>query len=430
VVFRENVKSNLFTRVMIFGMAFVSSILTARALGPEQKGVLSFAWTGFTLIASFGHLGLNNVIIYFHTRRHQPYPDIIQTNGSILFVMALGYGGALYGLKTAGVIPSVYTWGFLLLGAIFVGMHFQMVLFRAFYIAGQDLVRMNRYVLAAEVLGLLLIAGLFVTEDLTPSTWVAAMCLVILTQLILFVLNNPPAGIKLKFSVDLRLLKEELGYGVHALLTGLFLFLIFRSDQFFIYYFLGDGPLGVYSVAVAIAGCFLFVPQSIATALAGKLYAHDDGDLEKYRFFFRTLKVSSGICLLMALVGVGVSHWMIALYGTAFSPGLQALRILIISTIFLSFSQLGNVLFFTEGKIRLCMILSGIACFSNLALNVLLIPSWGIEGAAIASLISYAILGGTSWTFMLKCSQLTLKKAILADSGLWAELNAFLRMLR
>jgi len=430
MVFRENVRSNLFTRVMIFVMAFVSSILTARALGPEQKGVLSFAWTGFTLIASFGHLGLNNVIIYFHTHRHQPYPRLIQTNGSILFLMALVYGGVFYGLKAVGLIPSVYTWGFLLLGVVFVGIHFQMVLFRAFYIAGQNLVRMNRYVLAAEAFGLLLIAGLFVTKDLTPSTWVAAMCMIILSQLILFVLNNPPAGMNLKFSVDLRLLKEEFGYGFHALLMGLFLFLIFRSDQFFIYYFLGDGPLGIYSVAVGIAGCFLFVPQSIATALSGKLYAQNEGDLEKYRFFFRTLKVSFGICLLMALVGLGVSHWMIALYGDAFSPGIQALRILIIGTVFLSISQLGNVLFFTEGKIRLCMILSGIACSSNLALNVLLIPSWGIEGAAIASLISYAILGGMSWTFMLKCSHLTVKKAILADSGLWPELNALLRILR
>jgi len=430
VVFKDNVKSNLFTRVMIFTMAFVSSILTARALGPEQKGVLSFAWTGFMLIASFGHLGLNNVIIYFHARRHHPYSEMIQTNGPVLFFMALCYGGVFLGLKAVGLIPSVYTWGFLVLGAVFVEMHFQMVLFRAFYIAKQNLVQMNRYVLTAEAIGLLSIAGLFATNRLTPFTWVAAMCLVILIQLVLFTLNNPPAGIKLKFLVDRGLLKGELTYGFHALLTGLFLFLIFRSDQFFIYYFLGDESLGVYSVAVAIAGCFLFVPQSITTALAGRLYAHEDRDSEKYRFFFRTLKASSGICLLMAAVGVSFSHWIIALYGDAFSPGIQALRILIISTVFLSFNELANVLFFTEGKIRLCMVLSGIACCSNLALNTLLIPVWGIEGAAVASLVSYAILGGMSWTFMLKCSHLTLKKALLADSSLWAELNALIKLFK
>lgn len=429
-VFKKNIRSNLFTRAMIFAIAFLSSILTARALGPEQKGVLSFAWAGFTLFASFGHLGLNNVIIYFHTRKNQSYPEMIQTNGSILFFMALFYGGLFWGLKASGLIPSGYTWGFLVLGAVFVGIHFQMVLFRAFYIADQNLVQMNRYVLTAEVIGLLFIAGLFVTNRLRPFTWVAAMSLGILIQLVLFVLNNPPAGTKVKFFIDRGLLKEELVYGFHALLTGLFLFLIYRSDQFFIHYYLGDESLGIYSVAAAIAGCFLFLPHSVTTALTGKLYTHDDRDPEKYRFFFRTLKVSSGICLLMAVAGVAFSHWIIALYGDAFSPGIQALRILIISTVFLSFSELGNVLFFTEGKIRLCMILSGIACCCNLILNMLLIPFWGIEGAAIASLVSYAILGGISLSFMLKCSRLTLKKAILADSSLWAELNALLKGLR
>ena len=138
---------------MIFAMAFVSSILTARALGPEQKGILSFAWTGFTLIASFGHLGLNNVIIYFHRRRNHSYPEIIQTNGSILFFMALIYGSLFFGLKAAGWIPSVYSTGFLFLGAVFVAIHFQMALFRAFYIADQNLVKMNHYVLTAEAIG-------------------------------------------------------------------------------------------------------------------------------------------------------------------------------------------------------------------------------------------------------------------------------------
>ena len=256
------------------------------------------------------------------------------------------------------------------------------------------------------------------------------MSLVIVLQLLLFVLNNPPVGITFSLLMDRCLLKQELSYGFHAFLTSLFLFLIFRSDQFFIYYFLGEQPLGVYSVAVAMAGCFLFVPHGITTALAGKLYAHEARDMEAYGFFFRTLKISIGICLLMAVAGAACSRWLIALYGNGFSTGIQALRILIMSSVFAAFIELGNVLFFTEGKIRLCMVLASITCCINLALNVLLIPLWGIDGAAIASLFSYAILGGSSFAFMLKCSRFTLKRAILSGLNFRSELDALIRFFK
>ncbi len=428
--FKSNIKSNLLTRVLIFLMAFVGSILTARALGPELKGVLSFAWAGFTLIASYGHLGLNNVIIYFHTRKKQSYSDIIQTNGPFLVFMTLCYGGVFCLLKAAGFIPAVYNWGFLVLGLAYTGIHFQMVLFRAFYIADQNLVRMNRYVLTSEAIGLISIAGLFAGGLLTPFSWVAAMALIILIQVVLFVLNNPPGKMRRRFFLNRRLLKQEIGYGFQALLTGLFLFLIFRSDQFFIHYYIGDEALGVYSVAAAIAGCFLFVPQSITTALAGKLYAYNDKDPEKYRFFFQTLKASSAICMAMAAVGIIFGHWILGLYGADFKTGIHALRILIGGAVFLSFSELGNMLFFSEGGIRVCMILSGIACCINLILNVVLIPLWGIEGAALASLISYAVLGGTSFVVMLQRTRFTLKQATVSDQGLLYELNSLIKLLK
>jgi len=88
------------------------------------------------------------------------------------------------------------------------------------------------------------------------------------------------------------------------------------------------------------------------------------------------------------------------------------------------------MLFFSEGRIRLCMILSGIACCINLVLNVVLIPVWGIEGAALASLISYAVLGGTSFVVMLQRSRFTLKQATVSDQGLLYELNSLIKLLK
>jgi len=62
--------------------------------------------------------------------------------------------------------------------------------------------------------------------------------------------------------------------------------------------------------------------------------------------------------------------------------------------------------------------------------ELVLIPLWGIEGAALASLISYAVLGGTSFVVMLQRSRFTLKQATVSDQGLLYELNSLIKLLK
>ena len=413
MAYRENIINNMSTRLIILSFVFIASILTAKALGPEQKGVLAYAMNVFILLSAYGHFGVNNVIIYFHKRRAISYPRLMSANALFFFILSFIYGTSFVLVKTADVLFVQYSLTFLTLGAVFILFNYLSVLLKAYYVANENLVAMNRYQLVSEATTLTIMIGFFFFGQLTPFVCLSLFTLPLLLQIFLLGTGERQLFKSLEPGIDTALLKQEIGYGFHAFLSGLFLFLIYSADQFFIHTLLGDASLGVYSVAAGIASCFLFVPESIKTALAGKLYSYPDDDSEKYRYFHKTVRFSVLSCLMMAVTGIIFCPWIIALYGKDFIGGVRALQILMASIVFLSISQLGGIFFYSMGEIRKCTIIAAIACCMNLALNTVLIPGYGIEGAAAASLISYAALAGITLVFLANNKKISLQELLM-----------------
>jgi len=228
MVYRQNIISNLTTKLVLFFLGFIGSVLTARALGPEQKGMLAFAMTVFILLATYGHLGINNVIIYFHKRKHISYPRLMSTNGIFLVIVSSLYGASFFVIKTTEIIFTRYTIGFLLLGFLFILASYLLVLLKAYYIANEKLVQMNRYLIISEFATTSIIICFFFLERLTPFVCIAILVFSLLLQMILLGKHEGHLFSNLKPRIDTWLLKQEIRYGTHAFLSGLFLFPLYQ----------------------------------------------------------------------------------------------------------------------------------------------------------------------------------------------------------
>lgn len=411
--YSQNILNNIITRFGILFLAFIASILTARALGPEQKGVLAYAWIFFALLATYGHLGINNVVIYFHRRLHISYARLISTNGTFLLILSLTYGSVFFFLRGTGIFFTGYTPGFLSWGVVYIFANYILLLLKGYYIAYENLIPMNRYALLAESAAILVLAGFYLLGTLTPLACIAISAFSAVIQIILLGKGEQKLLSHLTLRIEKSLLKQEVSYSFHAFLYGLFLFLIYRTDQLLIHFYLGDESLGIYSVSVGIAGCFLFVPESIKTALTGKLYSFAGDSSEKYRYFNKTMRFCVLICTIMAMTGMIMSPLIFRLYGTEFINGIRTLQILLAGMVFLSFSQLGGIYFFTAGEVKKCTIISASSFCINIIMNVLLIPAYGIEGAAVASLISYMALAGMTTRYLLANNDIRLKHLLI-----------------
>ena len=204
-----------------------------------------------------------------------------------------------------------------------------------------------------------------------------------------FAVNKETSGFTLK--LNKRYTKDAVIFGLKNYLGGVLNFLHYRVDIFIINIFLNPTSVGFYFIAVRLAESIWLVSQSAATVLFPKVAAETDSQ----RLKDVTPIVCRNILFVTFLIVVPLlafSHWIIVLfYSEEFLASVRPFQILLIGTLFVAgWTILANDMG-GRGKPMLVTFCSGFSVILNIVLNVILIPKKGIEGAALATAISYFI---------------------------------------
>ena len=152
----------------------------------------------------------------------------------------------------------------------------------------------------------------------------------------------------------------------------------------------GAEAVGIYTVADQGAVLIIYILTAVSAPLAptiAELYA--GRDMERLqRVITKSARVIFLLSLPIALTLAIFGHWFLLLFGTEFTQGQTALVILCIA-------QLATA---TAGPVGLLLTMTGyereaakgvtVSAIMNIVLNALLIPRWGLEGAAFAFTIS------------------------------------------
>lgn len=177
-----------------------------------------------------------------------------------------------------------------------------------------------------------------------------------------------------------------LGYGANLINQ-----LNYRLDIWFVEGYRGAEELGLYAVAVGVAQFFFLVPDPIAQVLQPTLIHRDDlGVLDKFRLFARlnfTLVLIGGAVLSL------LAGWFFPfVYGKGFQPSATAFRILMPGILFACTSKMMVLCVIRSGKLGYNILASGIGLVFTIALNLLLVPRYGLNGAALASTVAYGVV--------------------------------------
>ena len=186
----------------------------------------------------------------------------------------------------------------------------------------------------------------------------------------------------------IRLLKRSKWIFIGSVFTVLNL----RIDQIMIGNMLSDDQLAYYSVAVKISEMWFFVPFIITTVAYSRLHlSSDDRDLDwdLCRLVFSLL---FGISLIGSIVLYGVAPFFIHLvFGTEYAIAYQPFQILIWASLPVFGGYWIGRLLVSLHQERIIFWGNIAAGFTNVAANIYFIPRFGIQGAAIATIISYLI---------------------------------------
>jgi len=166
-----------------------------------------------------------------------------------------------------------------------------------------------------------------------------------------------------------------------------------RIDQIMIKEMLGEYELGLFSAVLPFSTVWNVVPVIICAVLLPYLSrkrVESIKDFDRYLvYLFRSFWVISiGLVL---LTNLGSSFVIGHIYGIAYQEAIPVLNIYILTVIpvFLGVAQ--NIWIINEEKSHLALIQTLAGGVSSILLNLLFLPIWGIQGAAIAAVISYFI---------------------------------------
>jgi len=397
--YKKNIGTSFFLNGLSLAVSFVTGILVARSLGPEGKGFIAYLIMINELVVNYGHFGVLNAMSYFMKRTKNSEKAIFSSNLLFVLMLSVVYSLVILSLKNFDIYFQEYSFLYLIIGFAFILFSFLYLLLYQLNVGRDEVYKINKYHSVERVCYLVTISILFFIGHLSILSYFLTVTILKGLKVLLIFINS-----KTDFNPRFKkkLLIGEFKYGNIIFLAAFFHYLNYRVDQFMINHMLGKAELGIYSIGVQLAELALLIPASVAAPLLGNLL---NKSLENHREIKKTtaltVKFTLYVTAAVAAIGVLMSPLVPLLYGQDFSRSGLILAVLLAGIIFASIGKVAPSYYVSIGKPKVPLILAFCVFSVNLLANLLLIPKYGILGAAIASTISYTFFG-ILYIFILK----------------------------
>jgi O-antigen/teichoic acid export membrane protein len=385
--FVRSVIATYATRVFLMGVALVTTIIVARLLGPEGRGLYAVATALGALGVQFGNLGMHTANVYYAARDPQTLPSLI---GNTL-VVGLGMGAVLSAAAGAVLIfaPALVSLNgtILLLALLWIPLGLTYLLTQDLMLGVHDIRGYNLLEIANKTIPVALmgvvawmqrvsVARLFATTVLATATC-AAWGLVRLTS---------------KYSyprVSFGLFRGTFQYAFKAYLITFFAFLVFRADLFMVQRMLGPEQAGYYSIASSMADPVWVLATVVGTILLPKLSAMSDLR-SKLRLTRRAIiGIALSLLPLLLLASLLAAPVIRLLFGSAFLPARMPFLLLMPGMLFLGVETVAMQFLNSIGCPAAVVWILGSCAVFNILVNLRVIGGYGIAGAATVSSVTY-----------------------------------------
>ena len=381
-------------------------VVLARLMGAEEYGAFMYvaAWIG--VLALICRLGFDNVVLRY-VAMHRPkgewgyvYGVLITAVGvSVVTSVVLSISGYFFmewaSDRIEDRLRDVFLWGCVALPLV------------TLCGIGASIIQSFKRVVSAVVPEslirplLLLVFGVAAVRVLSfppkadvfmASNTVAFFISFIVAGLIIFHIlkhesKTVPVGLQAKIRPIRFQTKTWMAAALPMLLIVGFNLINSRLDVLMIGIFKGTAEVGVYAASTRLAGLILFgivSVNAISAPLISQMHSQNRTD-ELQRIAAVSARGIALFTIPSALV-IGIfGRLLLGLFGSDFPAGYAALVILLAGQVFSSLTgSVGTIMTMTGNQIRAAWIVGG-GALCNLVLNLLLIPRFGIEGAAFAT---------------------------------------------
>jgi O-antigen/teichoic acid export membrane protein len=197
---------------------------------------------------------------------------------------------------------------------------------------------------------------------------------------------------QLGLEFDRRLLREMNRFGIPLVPTALFLWVTNFSDRLFLVQLADTTEVGLYSVGVRIASAMVLLLTAFRLAWPAFAYSIDDDHEAKRTYAFvltYLVALTTWVATGLALLSPWIVDWIAA---PAFAESSRVVGPLAFSTVAFAAYIVVAIGVGRAKRTQFNWVVTGAAAAVNIALNLLLIPEYGMLGAAIATVAAYSTM--------------------------------------
>jgi O-antigen/teichoic acid export membrane protein len=203
---------------------------------------------------------------------------------------------------------------------------------------------------------------------------------------------------QLGLQFDRGLLREMNRFGIPLVPTALFLWVTNFSDRFFLVKLADTSEVGLYSLGVRIASAMALLLTAFRTAWPAFAYSiEDDREARRTYAFVLTylVLIASWVATGLALLSPWIVDWIAA---SSFASSSKVVGPLAFSVVAFAGYVVVAIGVGRARRTQFNWVVTGAAAAVNVALNLALIPPYGMMGAAVATIAAYmTMFAGMAW---------------------------------
>jgi len=388
-------------RVIGAGLGLISSIVIARLYGAELLGIVAMLDASLMLVTILAMLGTNTAILRLipeHLVKYSPASAFNVYRKTLYLVIGASLlTGVVFFSCASPIADKVFNKPHL---SFFFALTAVFVVFKTLMLLNTEAVRGLRLIRTFSFMQimphgfnllLLLLLGLLVSTRYVP----------VYAQLCAYALTGILGWAIMEYAFKKRMAPQDIVHSMTAreilfislpmLMTSMMVFIIGQTGILMLGIFRPEADVGYYAIAVKLATLTSFMLQAV-NSMAGPRFS-ELFSLNKTDELFYVARKSAKLIfwitspILLGLIVFGKPILSVA-FGATFSMAYPALVILVIGQFVHSISGATGLFMNMIGKQKTFHNIMFLTLIANVVLNLLLIPKYGIYGAALTAMVS------------------------------------------
>ncbi|AFH50591.1 Membrane protein [Ignavibacterium album JCM 16511] len=372
-------------------VAFFVGIYVARYLGPGQFGLLNYAISFAGLFTSFANLGMDSIVVRELVKNPERRDEIL---GTVFRLRLIGSVVTIILVSITAFIINEPSFNLILIVIISAATIFQSLgvieqFFQSRVEAKFNVVAQSGSFFIASIIKVLLVVF---NQPLIYFAIVQTLESVLLAIGYYTVYKKNSLSFS-HWKFNKKTATELFKDSWPLVLSGVVIAIYMKIDQVMIKNFMSATDVGYYAVAVKLCEAWYFVPMAISTSVfpaivnakqvSEKLYL---SRLQKLYDFLAAISIAIAIPVTL------LSDFIInLLFGPEYKPAAPVLTIYIWAGVATFLGVASSQYLISENLTKLSFYRTLLGMIVNVVMNWFLIPIYGINGAAFATLVSYSL---------------------------------------